>query len=124
MQKNIFNDNNIIDINLDDPKLVNIEEIIKVNSSLPPITMSNKHNSIKLKSDIIKFKGRTINLKPKFKSKFSGNSSLPPIPSNRIAEVGVNQSSKRISALGKHPNPYGLKLHKGRLMNSNIVTKM
>jgi hypothetical protein len=110
-----FSDNDV-DVDLDDPKLVNIEEIIKINSSLPPIYSAGA-NPYRSGNSNNPAKNLGL-LKAKYKSKLHQNASLPPMNANRNGGnyfngkkgVGPNQYSK--------VSPYGM--NSGR---SNNVSK-
>lgn len=98
-----------VDIDLNDSKLVNIEEIIKINSSLPPI--STPYSSLKGNSDIERSNVYGVhNSKTKPKNRLVGNS-LPPVPVNREQTGNSNYySNKRNFFIGKqysNANPYG-----------------
>lgn len=113
-----FIDNNV-EVTLDDPKLVNIEEIVKINSSLPPIVVSNNPYNFSSK----KMSGGT--LKPNFRSRLTGNASLPPVPSNRdYNESDSSYQNKKILGLkrGYNVNPYGVALNKNKIVNKNIIS--
>lgn len=113
-----FIDNNV-EVTLDDPKLVNIEEIVKINSSLPPIVVSNNPYNFSSK----KMSGGT--LKPNFRSRLTGNASLPPVPSNRdYNESDSSYQNKKILGLkrGYNVNPYGVALNKSKIVNKNIIS--
>ena len=108
---------------MDDPKLVNIEEIVKINSSLPPIATSNNpynHNSDGNK----RLYGGAI--KSKFKSRLAGNASLPPVPSNRDYDESDNSyKNKKILGIKRgynNANPYGMAPNKGKGANKNVIS--
>lgn len=112
---------NHVEVTLDDPKLVNIEEIVKINSSLPPIAApSNPYN----------FSSKKMNsaaLKPKYKSRLTGNASLPPVPSNRdYDESDSSNQNKKILGFKRgynnNVNPYGAVVSKGKVVNKNIIS--
>ena len=83
---------NNVEVNLDDPKLVNLDELVKINSSLPPISNHPYGGSHHQKSQL----GM---LKAKYRAKVNGNSSLPPVPHNRDA-------SENRSYFNNKRNPY------------------
>lgn len=101
--KNHF-DKNDVNINLDDPKLVNIEEIIKINSSLPPISNQNPYSGSN------NYNGAPQSqlgiLKSKYKSRLAGNSSLPPMPKIRGNEKG-NYNNNQYQRNQPYNNAYG-----------------
>jgi hypothetical protein len=110
--KRHFNEN-AVDIDLDDPKLVDIEEIIKINSSLPPINNnpysgSNNYNGGN--------KSKLGALKSKYKSRLGGNSSLPPIP--RIRENGngnyYKNSKNQYQKNMPYSNAYGAESNRAK----------
>ena len=101
-----FIDNNV-KVNLQDPRLINIENIAKIDISLPQIKIPNNIYSPDPKVNNRKFKSNNLSLKKKIQSRLSGNSSLPPISSGRRAEFGGFYSNKRMPGLIKASNPYG-----------------
>jgi kinesin family protein 18/19 len=110
-----FSENNV-DVQLDDPKLVSIEEIVKINSSLPPI--HNNPYAIRENSYINK---NTVNdriAKVKYRSRLAGNTSLPPMNGHKEAgENGSYFSNKKYPYKGKaylNANPYGSNSNRGK----------
>lgn len=107
-----FNDNDV-DIELDDPKLVNIEEIIKINSSLPPIhsASGNPYRSSNTDSP-----GKNLGLlKAKYKSKLHQNGSLPPMNANRNPGGSYFNAKRGVPNQHQKVNPYGI--NSGRSIN-------
>jgi hypothetical protein len=100
-----------VDVDLDDPKLVSIEEIVKINSSLPPIpSASGNPYSLKTNMGINRSNvyGSHAN-KAVPKNRLAG-SSLPPVPMRRDSNDSNKYQSNKRSFFQSKPysnaNPY------------------
>ena len=90
---------NKVKVHLDDPKLMHLEELVKINSTLPPITNNSPYGGSKNPRSQLGI------IKSKFRSKLNNNTSLPPIPKNREGNHGSYFNGKR--------NPYQNKAYGG-----------
>lgn len=112
---------NQVDIHLDDPKLVNIEEIIKINSSLPPIASSNSYQ-IKGNSNFHRNNAYGGVPKAKYRPRLAGNASLPPVASNNDTDDNRGYVSNKYSNRGLNLNPYGVGSYRGKYRGKNAAS--
>lgn len=113
-----------VDVDLDDPKLVHLEEIVKINSSLPPISNNTGHFSIKNNLGINQsnlYGNQNSKIKPK--NRFIGNS-LPPVSDssdlNDINSLNLNHKNFFVHKGYKNINPYGSSNNR-KATNRNVM---
>jgi hypothetical protein len=106
-----FDEHNV-DIDLDDPKLVNIEEIVKINSSLPPIP--SKYNNAYGVNQRGQAKNPNLGLlKSKYKNKVhTTKTSLPPM--NRNNDSDSSNYLKKGKGRNHVMNPYDINSSRDR----------
>lgn len=107
---------NGVDLALEDPKLINIEEIIKINSSLPPIANNSNYAYGIKDSNAASHLGI---IKAKYKSKFTNNTSLPPMPRAKENTEGAAYYTKKNPYIS---NPYAVNSNRAKNNSKSHIT--
>ena len=93
---------NKVDVHLDDPKLMNYDELVKINSSIPKISNIST-NPYGMDPEP---RSQLSIIKSKYKSKLATNSSLPPIPKAKESEQPSFMQRRNPYQSKQYGNPY------------------